>query len=139
MPHPTEDALERFAMRKSEDSELEEVEGHIFGCPACLDRVLELESFVQACRDAFTELHREQSLLPAKAKPRSWISRFTLRLPRWSWAPALAALVLLAVTVPKLRQPTGGSVDATLSASRGTGTGPLLPAHTVVRLRARCH
>jgi len=132
--HPTEDALERFAMRKSTDTELDEVEGHILGCPACLDSVLGLESFVQACRDAFPEFHREQALLPAKAKPRSWIRPFSLMLPKWSWAPALAALAFLAVILPALRQPTRASFDATLSASRGIEAGALLPAHTVVRL-----
>lgn len=134
MPHPTEDALERFAMRKSEDSELEEVEGHILGCPACLDRVLELESFVQAYRDAFPEFQRGQDLLPVKARSRSWIKRFIPAMPRWSWA--LAVVALLAVTVPNLRlgQPKGASVDATLTASRGIEAGSPLPAHKVVRL-----
>ncbi|MGA7409263.1 MAG: hypothetical protein WBW33_02195 [Bryobacteraceae bacterium] len=134
MPHPTEDALERFAMRKSEVSELEEVEGHVLGCPVCLDRVLELESFVQACRDAIPEFHREQALLPVKARSRSWISRFSLAMPKWSWVPALAALAFMAVMLPNLGQPNRGSFDATLSASRGIEAGSLLPAHTVIRL-----
>ncbi len=136
MPHPTEDALERFAMRKSEDSELEEVEDHVLGCPACLDRVLELESFVQDYRDVFPEFQREQALLPVKARSRSWISRFDLAIPKWIWAPALAVVALLAVTVPNLRlgQPTGASFDATLIASRGIEAGSLLPAHKIIRL-----
>ncbi len=132
--HPTEDALERFAMRKSEDSELDEVESHVIGCPVCLNRVLELESFVQACRDAFPKFQRGQALMRVRARCWDWIRQFKLTLPKWSWAPALAVLALLAVTVPHLRQPTGAIVDATLSASRGIEAGALLPAHTAVRL-----
>ena len=136
MPHPVEDALERFAMKRSEDSELEEVESHILGCPACLDRVLDLESFVEACRGAFPEFQREQALFPVKAKPRSGFWRLGWPMLKWSWAPALAVLALLGVVVPNLplRQPAGASVEATLSASRGTDSGALLPARSVIRL-----
>ena len=132
VPHPTEDELERFAMRKSEESELEEIEGHILICPACLDRVQELESFIQACRDAFPEFHREQARV-SEAKQRRSAALFS-RLTKWSWAPGLAALALLTLTVSNLRQPAAGSLNATLSASRGIPSGALLPAHRVVRL-----
>jgi len=134
LAHPTEDALERFAMGKSAESELDDVEGHILGCPVCLDRVLELESFVQACRDALPEFQREQAQLPAKAKPGDWFRGFGFTIPKWSWAPALAALAALAIVVPNLHQPTEATVEATLSASRGVEAGPLLPARTLVRL-----
>jgi len=132
--HPTEDALERFAMKRSRDSELGEVEEHVLGCPVCLGRVLELESFVQACRDAIPEFRKEQALSPEKTTPRNWFRGFSLTLPKWSWAPALAVVALLAVGIPNLRQPVRASFDETLSASRGIETGPLLPAGTVVRL-----
>jgi hypothetical protein len=131
--HPTEDELERFAMGKSEESELEEVEGHILICSACLDRVQELESFIQACRDAFPEFHREQARLLEPKRHRG-VSRLNFKLPKWSWAPAFAALALLTVTLSNLRQPSAGSIDATLSASRGIASSAVLPAHRVVRL-----
>jgi hypothetical protein len=134
MEHPTEDALERFAMKKSTDSELGEVEGHVLGCPVCLDRVLELESFVQACRDAIPEFRKEQALIPEKTTLLNWFRGFGLTLPKLAWAPALAVLALLAVVIPNLRQSDRASVDVTLSASRGVETGPPVPARTVVRL-----
>ena len=135
MEHSSEDALERFAMKRSTDSELEEVEGHILGCQVCLDRVLELESFVQACRDAIPEVNQERARLAAKAGPGNSARRFILTLPKWSWAvPALASLAFLAAIIPNLHQPTAAGLDATLSVSRGIESTPVLPARTVVRL-----
>ncbi len=133
MLHPTEDELERFAMKRSEESELDEVEGHLLGCQNCLDRVLELESFVQAFRTAIPVLREEQSFAEAKVRRGTWLGWFSVAIPKWSWAPALAALVVAVVLLPVLRRPQS-TFDATLSAARGVEIGPLLPPATSIRL-----
>ena len=138
MSHPTEDALERFAMKKSAELELDEVEAHVLGCPNCLDRVLELESFVQACRDALPAFREEQSLVEAKTRRGVWLSRFSLTIPKWSWAPAMAALVVGVALLPNLHQPQH-AFDATLSAARGVESGPLLPPATRDPAPFGCH
>jgi hypothetical protein len=134
MAHPTEDALERFVMRKSADLELEVVESHVIGCQDCLDRVSELEIFVQACRDALPVFRQEHALKPAKASAAKWFRELIPQLPKWSWAPALAVVALLGVILPNLHQPTGSRFDAILRASRGIETSPVLPRRTVIRL-----
>lgn len=134
MAHPTEDALERFVMKKPADGEVEEVECHILGCQDCLNRVMELESFIQACRDAIPAFQQEQALLSATIGAAKWLGWLGLTSPKWAWAPTLAAVALLVVLFPTLHQPRQTRFDASLSASRGVEGGPVLPQRIPVLL-----
>ena len=120
-------------MKKSAELELDEVEAHVLGCPDCLDRVLELESFVQACRDAFPPSERNSHWWRRRLRRGVWLSRFSLTIPKWSWAPALAALVVGVALLPNLHQPQQ-TFDATLSAARGVESGPCCHLRIPMRL-----
>jgi hypothetical protein len=57
--HPSNDLLERYAMGKLTDPDLEQVEEHLFVCDSCRTRLAETDAFVSAMRAALHQLRDE--------------------------------------------------------------------------------
>jgi len=115
LEHPSEDALERFLMHRSDAEELDLVETHILGCDSCVSRLETLEIQIAATKLALSELHQEKTAKEyAKARsPRySWFNTQSL-----SWAGGVAALALAAFSIPLF---TPAQVN--LAAYRGSET-----------------
>jgi len=115
LEHPSEDALERFLLHRSNEEELETVETHILACNSCVSRLEAMEIQIAATKIALSELHQEKTAEEyAKAQnPRkSWFS-----FQKLSWAGAAAALALGMVVTPAFKP-----ADVNLSAYRGSET-----------------
>ncbi len=98
LEHPSEDALERFLMHRSETQELELVETHILACDSCVSRLESLEIQIAATKLALSELHQEKvakQYARDHAPRRSWFS-----IQKLSWAGGIAALALAALSTP---------------------------------------
>jgi anti-sigma factor RsiW len=111
LDHPSEEALERFLLKQSPETELEVVETHILACSSCVAKLEHLETQIAVTKIALEELqHAPQQ---AKSIPKSfWRSWFTV--PKLAFAGAMAALALgIAAFLP---------AQVTLSAYRGAET-----------------
>ncbi|HXW13013.1 MAG TPA: zf-HC2 domain-containing protein [Terriglobia bacterium] len=90
-------AVERYLLGEMTASEVEQFEEHLFLCPECAESVRTGATFVENARAVFkepaTQAETESVRRPMKSKPQSWWRM--LMAP--SFAPALAALVLLCV------------------------------------------
>ncbi len=126
LEHPTEEALERFLLNRSEDSESEIVETHILACEACVTRLESLELHITDLKAAlvqFEEARINKELTPARSSWKSWLT-----LPTLSWAGAACAAFLIGVTVmPHAMHRTqlasfseSGAAAGDLSACRGS-------------------
>lgn len=99
LEHPTEEALERYLLHHSQESELESVETHILACDSCVARLEALETHITATKIALDELQRESR---QKELAREGRSRFAwFRAGGLSFAGAAACLALaLALFMP---------------------------------------
>ena len=116
LEHPTEEALERFLLHKSQDEELEVLETHILACDSCVTRLETLESELKTMKEALAVFETERiqkDLSPARASWRSWFT-----LPKLSMAGG--AVAALAVGVALIPQTVPQSFD--LSSARGSET-----------------
>ncbi len=126
--HPTDDALELYALGRLFEADLEVLEIHLLVCSECQERCVEVDKYVAVMKDVC----RQTPALPIKL-PRPAFVTNPLRLPAPVWAGALAA-GLMVLALPLLNHsttaPTGGETELNLVASRGgesveTAGGPL--------------
>jgi predicted anti-sigma-YlaC factor YlaD len=94
--HRSDEQLELYALGRLPEPSVAEVEEHLLVCPACRERVDDLEAYAFAMR---------QAISTEPAKPSHWLSRFRcwfqrsrLKMPVLAWAAGLAA-ILFAVTL----------------------------------------
>jgi anti-sigma factor RsiW len=144
LSHPTEEALERFLLRRSDEQELEVVETHILACDACVTRLEALETQIADLNLAFEALEREQTAAARNRKQSFRLKWFTI--PNLSWAGACcaalaAAFVIVPATLHSTRNsPAAESISACAAASgmdltacRGKESA-LLPANRALNL-----
>lgn len=111
--HPSEDALERFLLQRSEEDELEIVETHILACETCITRLETLEFNIEATKLALQSFRRtdraaeraqsaESRTVPLGGSFKNLLSWLTL--PKLSFAGATVAacaLVFSFISVPR--------------------------------------
>ena len=95
--HPTDEALEQYALGQLPDSEAASVEEHLLICTACQDRLREADEYVAAIRAALNDLPVE-GRREADERP-SLVSRF-VSSPKSALAGVLAAIGLLVIAQP---------------------------------------
>ena len=100
LDHPSEDALERFLMHRSETQEVELVETHILGCDSCVSRLESIEIQIAATKLALSDLHQEK-VAEQYAKERN-LRRSFFSAQKLSWASGIAALALVALSTSLL-------------------------------------
>jgi hypothetical protein len=122
LDHPGEEVLERFILHRSGEEELEVVETHILACESCVTRLEGLEIEIAATKLALREMKMREAAQSqvAAAQKVSWRSWFTL--PRLSMAGGLAAIALVVMIAPQLRNGNAAMAQVTLSAYRGQET-----------------
>lgn len=138
--HPTGDRLERYALGQLVEPELEQVEAHLFVCPACQDALIETDQYVALMKSALAEPALVRGQVPWSSR---WAAFSTwlgdaFRFPRP--APALTlALAALCMTVflSQNYAPGGGDrgTEITLQAVRGSESLAQGPASQPLRLR----
>ncbi len=96
LEHPTEEALERFLLNQSQETELEVVETHILACESCVCRLEGLEIQIAATKVALRELQSKQRAKELAKEQRSWKDWFTV--PKLSWASAAVVLAVMFFT-----------------------------------------
>ncbi len=118
LEHPLVDALERYLLRQSPESESEIVETHFIACESCVIRLERVELEIAAVKLALREFHLEsveRSFAKQSARRNSWFS-----LPRLSFAGALAMVAIALSVVPgTLRRDNRAPVNIQLTAYRG--------------------
>lgn len=115
--HPSSDVLECYSLGNLSETEVEQVEDHLFVCARCQDELAQIDSYIQDLKEACQEVERRTVREPAGLMDRL---RRAFALPRPVWAGALAAL-LVAVILPLTRFETVSRVPAEvrLSTIRG--------------------
>jgi hypothetical protein len=86
--HESDDSLELYALGRLSDSEVEQIEEHLFLCDSCRDRMDNVGVFALAMRE---ELGTQPA--PAATKGFNWNFLNSMQ-PRFALAGALAAVVL---------------------------------------------
>jgi hypothetical protein len=120
--HPSEEALERFLLNRSENEELETLETHILACDNCISRLETLELQIADLKAALTlsEEARIQRELNQNKQP-FWKGWFTVSSMSWAGA-ACAALALGLAVLPHsfMRTYIGRTAQVDLSACSGS-------------------
>ncbi len=127
LEHPSEEALERFLLNRSEEAEVEILETHVLACESCIIRLETLESDLATLKTALVAVQEERIQKELNPSQSSWKNWFTL--PRLSWAGAACAalavgLVVVPQSVHKLQLSSANSAsiaEGDLSACRGDG------------------
>lgn len=117
LEHPVEEALERYLLHQSSESELEVIETHFMACEGCVVRLEEIEVQISATKLALREMHQEQvakSFAHQQTRKRSWFS-----LPALSLAGAMAMIALSLCLLPGLQRQNLPAVNVQLTAYRG--------------------
>ncbi len=96
--HPSEDALEQYALGSMPEEQAAELEEHLLICATCQDRLQETDEFIAVMREAARQWReapppRWQLLL---GRVQRWLDPRALR-----WVAAAAAVLLL-VLIPRL-------------------------------------
>ena len=131
--HPAEEALERYLLNQSPESELENVETHFMACENCVSKLEELELHISATKLALQELHIEKvakSYAKQQAPRSNWLS-----VPKLSLAGGLAMLAVALSVVPGMHRTAAKqpAVDVQLTAYRGLES-RVLPKDRTLRL-----
>jgi hypothetical protein len=126
LDHPSRDVLERFALSRCSEEELETVETHILACESCVCALETLEVEMAAMKLALEQIAAEQPQISsaAEAKP-SWRSWFTFPTLSWATAGLAACALCLFAFLP---------VSVELKAERGTHGHSVVPEWRQVRL-----
>lgn len=114
--HPSEDALERFLLKQSDEEEIEAIETHYFACEACVTRLEALELDLAAKKLAIQTYLAEQAVKLSQpvTKQKNWFGWFTPKgLSFAAAAMAAGCLAVAFVSVPR---------DVSLVAARGNET-----------------
>jgi hypothetical protein len=127
--HPAVDLLERFALDRCSEDELELVEEHILACESCVCAVEALEVELAAAKLALEQIMQAQNAVVEPERKAAWW-RSWFSVPNLSWAGAgLAACALCLFTfVP---------AHVALQAQRGIESTLIVPEwrHAVLTLR----
>lgn len=126
-PHLEEAELEQYSMGNLPETRLEAFEGHFLVCDQCQDRLLEMESYVDAMRSASPKVRpAPRKLLGEWRHPQlKWVAAFAMG------AAAAAAGVWMVVPPQRVEM-----AAVTLQASRGiTGPPAAAPAGKVLILK----
>jgi hypothetical protein len=117
LEHPTEEALERFIMKRSSEDELEVLETHILACDACVGRLENLELQISMLKEALADFEadriQKEMAAPTRSSWKSWLS-----VPTLSWAGAAVAALAIGVAII----PTSVPRSYNLSATRGAAS-----------------
>ncbi len=103
--HPTDDALELFALGQLTDTSLEAVEEHLLLCAPCQDRLTGIDRYVSHIKAACSALETE-----APKPKKSFRFARILSIPRPALAGAFAVLAGL-VLFPMMRPQDSGRPD----------------------------
>lgn len=91
--HPSEDALELYALRRLAEGDEAPLEEHLLICEKCRNRLEEMDEYVAALREALEHGPVTQPVALPK------------RMPRLAWAGVLVAAAILALALPLWRTP----------------------------------
>lgn len=108
--HPTEEALERFLLNRSQEPELEVVETHILACNTCVERLEAMEVQIAVTKAALTEPSIVRAPEPNRTN-NMWRKWFSVPVLSWAASAAVAAALCIAAFLP---------ARVELSAYRGT-------------------
>lgn len=123
--HPPEEVLERYAMHRATDAELEQVEEHLLICGKCRDALDESERWVTLMKTALPA----GPARPVEARWRRWWQSFAgteddqnrwyhqARVP--VYVGALAVLLVAVSVTPALREKNSPVQEIRLEALRG--------------------
>ena len=117
--HPEEDYLERYALNRCSEQEIDAIEEHLLFCAPCRDIVTGTDQLVLDLKAGFAAL--------PKQPPRSrWRDRFRIPWPRpMAMGAALAAVAVMAIAIPALwRVYTPVEDVVSLTATRGDARTP---------------
>ncbi len=137
--HPSEEALERYALGRVSSSDVAPLEEHLFVCEHCQRRLSETDRYILAVRDAARILlDRSRETAPAQPvlsgirKPRREVGRKLL----WPVGALAFAALALSIVVPQQAFHRDSRQDVLLEVSRGAGPRLLtaVPASQPVRL-----
>lgn len=97
--HPSEDALEEYALGLLPEEQVAEIEEHLLICPDCQQRLQETDEFIAVMREA---TRRWQQNPPPRwrlawGKVQRWFE-----IPAVPWAAATAAVVVIILLLPRL-------------------------------------
>jgi|SRR5438094_6786081 len=84
--HPDDTELEQYAMARLPEERLASFEEHLLACESCQDRLLEMETYVNAVRSVSPRLRQAN-------RPR-WRERYFGQRPTWVAAFAVGVVVL---------------------------------------------
>jgi hypothetical protein len=130
--HPTEEALERFALNNCEDEELERLETHILACEFCTTRLESLDTEVSVMKIALADMQRDAKAQERQTTRRSWTQWFSG--PRLAWSCSVLAVALAVAVVPRVLPPDANAATVNLSAYRGLEFAAV-PVNKPLRLR----
>lgn len=108
--HPTEEALERFVLKRSPEEESEVLETHILACEQCVDRLETLELEISTLKEtlAASEADRiKKELAPTRSSWRNWFT-----VPTLSWAGAAVAALAIGLAVIPSSMPRSYNLSA---------------------------
>jgi hypothetical protein len=134
LDHPSDETLERFLLRRYDETALEHVDTHILVCDSCQDRLHALDIEWAGAKLAFKEWDHEVARETGnrEASRRSWFA-----IPRLAVACGLAVLALALLGAPQLWKRTLPMAEVELSAYRGTVTASAPQGHPLhLRLNA---
>jgi anti-sigma factor RsiW len=117
LEHPAEEALERYLLHQSSESELETVETHFMACENCVARLEQVDLQIAATKLALQQIHLEKvakSFAKQEARRNSWLS-----VPKLSLAGGLAMAALTLSVLPGIHRESKPAVDVQLTAYRG--------------------
>jgi len=97
-PHVADDVLEKYVMNTLSEQDVGPVEEHLLVCPACQDRVLETEEFIQVTKAALRDSQRRPAVRAARASGHDGILHSWFTLPLLS---AVVAAVVLGFVLPR--------------------------------------
>ena len=119
--HPAVDLLERFAMNRCSEEELELVEAHFLACDSCVGALESLEIEIAATRLALEQLAAEkEAKLRAQAQSSNggWRTWFTFQQLSWAGAGLAACAFCVFTFIP---------AHLELQARRGTESAVIVP------------
>lgn len=116
--HPPVDVLERFALSKCSEDEVEVIESHILACESCVYALENLEVELAAFKLALEETAQAQRVTEQQSHTSSWKKWFSVPTLSWAGAALAACAFCLVAFVP---------TNTELAAQRGADHAPVVP------------